>query len=413
MSNIDKLRYILTNHREEHFFTYRNFMLLTHPSIKNKNALDKLFDDIELMPEIEQAKDKIEIKFYKYDYNKKIYSKSELLSFILASINEDWNIIKGIDITTGKIHVWLNYNDIIFDPSLSIITNKETYKKQFKQIEIINNKDIFKYLEEHNNLYEFYNKGLFKKNKEKEFSINFIKNIIKEFNNNIEKQYELDETRIKNLKEHITYNNFRELRQVLTRQRKNYIESNNIAIHPSIDKNILKTIDDVAKNINEIMKKEYNMSIDYYNGTLGNCYALSILFNLSNEEFKLIQGAIPYKEQLLSGIVDRYYQHSWLEKDNIIYDPALRIITTKELYYTFVIKEDEYTKEDTENILRRIGFNLTHFRDFINGVQIGNNESIIYRTLNKKIDSKENKDAGEKLINSIKSLKLKKEVNYE
>lgn len=402
MSNIDKLRYILTNHREEHFFTYRNFKLLTHPSIENKNALDKLFDDIELMPEIEQTKDKVEIKFYKYDYNKKIYSKSELLSFIFASINEDWNIIKGIDITTGKIHFWLNYNDIIFDPSLSIITNKETYKKQFKQIEIINNKDIFKYLEEHNNLYKFYNKGLFKKKKEKNFSINFIKNIIKEFNNNVEKQYELDETRIKNLKEHITYNNFRELRQVLTRQRKNYIESNNIAIHPSIDKSILKIIDDVAKNINEIMKKEYNMSIDYYNGTLGNCYALSILFNLYNEEFKLIQGVIPYKEQLLSGIVDRYYQHSWLEKDNIIYDPALRIITTKELYYTFVIKEDEYTKEDTENILRRIGFNLTHFRDFINGIQIGNNESIIYRTLNKKIDSKENKESGEKLIKSLR-----------
>lgn len=407
MSNIDKLRYTLTEHREEHFFTYRNFKLLTHPFIENSDALNKLFDDIELMPEIENTKEKVEIKFYKYDYNKKIYSKSELLSFIFASINKDWNIQKGINITTGKIHFWLKNNNLIFDPSLSIITNENTYKKYFKQIETINNNDIFNYLEKNNNLYKFYNRGIFKKYNQQDFSINFINNIIKEFNNNVEKQYELNETRIKDLKKHITYDKFLEFRQVLTRQRKSYLESNNIAIHPSIDKNILKTIDDVAKNINEIMKKEYNMTIDYHNRTLGNCYALSILFNLYNGDFKLVQGGIPYIENLLSGPVDRIYQHSWLEKDNIIYDPALKIVTTKDLYYTFVIKEDEYSKEQTENILRRIGFNLTHFRDFICGIQIGNNESIMYRTLNKKIDSEENKIAGEKLITAIKSLKFK------
>ena len=153
------------------------------------------------------------------------------------------------------------------------------------------------------------------------------------------------------------------------------------------------------------MKNEYNIHVDYHNGTIGNCYALSIMFNLYSGDFKLIQGYIPYEKELLSGNVKRFYQHSWLEKDNIVYDPALRIITPKDLYYCFVQKEDEYSKEDTENILRRIGFNLTHFRDFMNGVQIGNDETIRYRALVKEIDSPKFKEEGEKLISHVRTLK--------
>lgn len=153
------------------------------------------------------------------------------------------------------------------------------------------------------------------------------------------------------------------------------------------------------------MKKEYNIDIDYHKGTIGNCYALSIMFNLYNRDFKLVQGGIPYQINSLGVTTNHFYQHSWLEKDNIVYDPALRIITPKDLYYTFVQKQDEYSKEDTENILRRIGFNLTHFRDFMNGVQIGSNETIRYRCLINKIDSPEFKEDGEKLISFVKTLK--------
>ena len=191
----------------------------------------------------------------------------------------------------------------------------------------------------------------------------------------------------------------------LTKKRISFLQSENIAVHPSIDENILGVIEKGAKNIRDLMKNEYNIKVDYYKGTIGNCYALSIMFNLYNGDFKLIQGYIPYEEGRISGNIKCRYQHSWLEKDDFVYDPALKIITPKELYYRFVHKEDMYSKEETENILRRIGFNLTHFRDFMNGEQIGNDETIRYRALVNDIDSPKFKEEGEKLISLVKTIK--------
>lgn len=407
--SIDKLRYSLTNHIEKYFFTYENLHLLIHPSIPNcGNLLNELEDDIKLIPKIEHTKDKINIEFYRYNYNENIYSKSELLAFILASINKDWNVIKGIDLHTCKSHFWLKHDNIIFDPSLSIITDNNIYLKKFKQLKEIKNGYVRNYLSENNNLYKFYEKGIFKKFHPKinpNFSINFINTIIIKFNKNIEKQYILDNKHIKDIKEYFWIDNFIELRQVLSQKRKSYLQSNKIAVHPSIDDSILKIIEKDAKNIHDLMKQEYDMYFDYYNNTLGNCYGLSIMLNLYNENFKLVQGGIPYKNNNYGIETKHFYQHSWLEQGNIVYDPALRIITPKDLYYIFVEKQDEYSKSDTENILRRIGFNLTHFRDFMNGVQIGGNETFRYKDLLNKIDTLEMKEQGEKLISTIEKVK--------
>ena len=76
------------------------------------------------MPEIEKTIDGTEIKFYVYDY-KNLYYQSELLAFIYASINQDWNVSKGFDINKGRIHYYLKSNNIIYDPSLSIITTED------------------------------------------------------------------------------------------------------------------------------------------------------------------------------------------------------------------------------------------------------------------------------------------------
>lgn len=408
--SLEQLRYSLTNHRKSFSLitSYVNFKLLIHPSIDNDNLLNRVEDDIKLLPEIQSTTDKTDIKFYRYDYKEEIYSKDELLAFVFASISEDWDIIKGIDKSTGKVHFWLKNKDIIYDPSLAVITSKDVYKKRYKQLKEIKNKDVITYLRENNNLYKFYQKGLFKKfsiKKNDDFSINFINKIIKEFNENINKQYILDDEKIKLFQKKCMIDNFIKFRQALTQKRTSYLQSENIAVHPSIDESILEVIKKGAKNICDLMKNEYGIKVDYYTGTIGNCYALSIMFNLYNGDFKLIQGYIPYEEQRISGKVKRHYQHSWLEKDNFVYDPALKIITPKELYYRFVHKQDEYSKEDTENILRRIGFNLTHFRDFMNGEQIGNDETIRYRALVNEIDSPKFKEDGEKLISFVKTLK--------
>lgn len=405
--NLDKLRYSLTKHTERFFFTQENSRLLIHPSITNyRDLLNKIDDNIELMPEINKTQDNITIKFYKFNYNDELYFKSELLSFVFAAIDSDWNIVKGIYLSTGKTHFWLKHDTIVFDPSLAIITNESLYSKKFKQLNEIKNEDVKYFLIKNNNLYKFYKKESFENfqaNKNHNFSINFINTIIEQFNKNINTQFILNKEKIEHIKRYIMLNDFIELRQVLTQKRKSYLQSNKIAVHPSIDNSILEIIEKASKNIYDLMNREYNVHVDYHNATLGNCYALSILLNLYNGDFKLIQGGILYQEHT----TNHFYQHSWLEKDNIVYDPALRIITPKVLYYTFVQKQDEYSKEDTENILRRIGFNLTHFRDFINGTQIGNNETIRYRYSVNKIDSPEMKEKGEKLISLIKSLKRK------
>ena len=247
-------------------------------------------------------------------------------------------------------------------------------------------------------MYRFYHKGLFNK-KDKDFSINFINNIKRKFNENFCRQYELSDEKIEEIKDFFWHDNFIDFRQVLTCRRKSSLVKNKISIHPSVDKKVLDEIDKYADSIRDLMKDEYDIIVDYYNGIIGNCYALSIMFNLFNGEFKLIQGGMPYKSRQKDG---DYYQHSWLEYKDVVYDPALRIVTPKDLYYMFVEKHNEYTKEETENILRRIGLNLTHFRDFLNGVQVGGDETIRYRSLVNKIDSDEFREEGEKLLSLVK-----------
>lgn len=397
---IDKLRYDLTTHVEKFMFTYDNYKLLIHPSINNDDLLNRLNDDLDLMPEIPSTIDDCDIKFYRYDYNEEIYSKSELLAFILASINSDWDIIKGIDFRTGKVHYYLKNGNIIYDPALGVITDLELHSKTFKRIRVIKNSDALEYLKEHNNLYRFYHKGIFNKKCES-FSIDFINEIRRRFNNNVFREYELTDEKENEIKDWITRDNFILLRQVLTKKRKSYIQSSNISVHPSVDPSILDLIGKYSGAIKSLMKQEYDIDLDYYNGTLGNCYALSIMLNLFNGEFKLVQGYIPYKSSYYSG-ENSFYQHSWLEYQDVVYDPAFRIVTPKDLYYRFVCKQDEYSREDTENILRRIGFNLTHFKDFLRGKQIGGDETIRYRSLVNKIDSLEFKEEGEKLLELVR-----------
>ena len=404
MMPLDKLRYLLTEHIEKFMFTTDNYKLLIHPSVKRySDLLNRIMDDIDLMPEIEKTIDNVYIKFYTLGYKEELYYKSELISFIYVSINPECNVIKGFDINKKRFHFWLKKDNIIFDQSLAIITSEEIYSKKFKQLQEIENKDIYLYLSKNNNLWRFYHKNNSKK--DSNFSLNFIRRIVNDFNESINNQYVLDEKNIEEIKDWITHDNFIRLRQVLTQKRKSYLQSNQISLHPSVDENILEIIKKASKNIQRLMKDEYDLDIDYYNGTIGNCYALSILLNLYDGNFKLIQGAIPYKSVYYLEKPNGMYQHSWLEIGDYIYDPALRIITLKELYYRFVKKQDEYSKEDTENILRRIGFNLTHFRDFMNRKQIGGDETIRYRMLVNKIDSPEFREEGEKLLALVRKIK--------
>ena len=266
MITLDKLRYLLTDHIEKFMFTTDNYKLLIHPSVqKYSDLLNRIMDDIDLMPEIEKTLDNVDIKFYRLGYKEELYYKSELIAFIFASVNHDWNIIKGFDINKKKFHFWLKKDNVIFDPSLAVITSEEIYSKKFKQLQEIRNEDIDCYLSENNNLCKFYHKNKIKKCSN--FSFDFIKGLIKKFNQNVNNQYVLDEKNIEEIKDWITHDNFIRLRQVLTQKRKSYLQSNQISLHPCVDESILKVIETAGKNIQHLMKTEYDLCIDDHNGT--------------------------------------------------------------------------------------------------------------------------------------------------
>ena len=81
--SLEELRYSFTEHRKRIFiYSYENFKLLVHPSIDADDLLNRLEDDIKLLPEINPTIDKTEVKFYRYDYNEQLYSKDELLAYL-------------------------------------------------------------------------------------------------------------------------------------------------------------------------------------------------------------------------------------------------------------------------------------------------------------------------------------------
>ena len=341
-TNFEKLRLLLSD-AESSVFEYENLRLLIHPSIHNKNLINNVRDNFESMPVIEPTYDNCDISFNMYNYDNKLYSKSELLSFLYASITRNWNIVKGIDILTKKSHFWLKHNNIIFDISLNIITNDSIYSKRYKKIEIIKKENIDNYLINHNNLYKFYNKS--DETSDKSFSINYINKFVSNFKANIFKQIELDNDNIENIKEYADINDYINIKQILTKKRRHYLKNNGISIHPSVDKTILEDINEKIANINKLVKTvNNNIDLNYYNNDIF-CYRdyLVVFFNLYDNTFKAIKGMLSTK--------DKDYNCCWLEKDNLVYDPSLRIITKKELYYTFFDKVKEYNDEEKQIIV--------------------------------------------------------------
>lgn len=393
---LEELRWLLTD-REKSVYEDRNYGMLSHISI-NSDLLSKINEDIEMIPKISRTSDNVDIEFDQYRYQDEMYYKDELLAFIFASCCTEWNIVIGFSLDTLKKHFWLENEDIVYDPSLTIVTVKYLYYKNFTAFKVIKQEEIDNYLSENNNLQKFYENEI-----STGFSINFINNIRKVYNENLDKQLNFTEERIEKMKQDICRNNFIELRQFLTLQRLSFLNSSKIAIHPSINPHVLDSIEIAANKIYELMQKEYNKYYNYYGRTMGNCYGLSGMLNLYDESFKLIQGGIPYTSKLGNLIFEDFYYHSWLEKQDFVYDPAFRIITPKALYYQFVQKQDEYTTEETENILRRIGFNFSFFRAYFD-------DSLVLKDLDLRyginaIDSKESIASGEKLIALIREIK--------
>lgn len=400
---IQELRFSLTGKEENTrmFHRYENFRLLIENNIGKNKLLDILYDDMELMPDIQKTEKNIKPKLCKYDYIEDYCKISELLSFIYASINSRWSVVRGKGIEVEKEHFYLKCGKYIYDPSLAVFVTQDSYSKVYLPIEEIDNEDIQEYLSTNNNLYKYYHKhNFFSRTIKRNFSLNFIKMIKEAFNRNINEQYELNDDNIEEIKRDYTD---LKVRKVLSNRRKWELESEGVLLHPDVDSTILEEIERDIEKINNAMNKKYNKEVDYKSYTESNCYELSILYSLCNSTFKLVQGGYTYKkynEFFPHRPEEEFYQHSWLEKGDIVYDPEKRIVVPKDLYYRIFEKEDEYTQEETKAMLKRVGYNFTYFSHFLNGIQIGNCEVISYYG-KERMNTPEKYEEGTRLIEAF------------
>jgi len=368
-------------------------------------SINRLLDDIELMPEIPSTKKfstpNFKIPDYMTDYSEN-FQLSEILAFVYSSINQEWNIVKAKELKTGKEHFYLENGELVYDPSLLVITTKDAYAKIFIDIERINNSDIKMYLETNNNLYKYYKSfSLFQK-KDKNFSIQFINDIVDRFTENVNSQYIINEYKIKETRNHSPFWNFEDMRIILAHKRKYEIDNEEILSHPEVDNEINEEIKTITDSIVKRVKNNIGKDISYKRCTLGNCYMLSTICNIYDEQFKLIQGGFPYDKHIefFKETIPEYYQHSWLEYKNVVYDPALRVITPKKLYYAFFEKIDEYSKEETKSLLKKTGGAFAYYRDWLEGLPTDTAGRLLF--LNRGTDE-EMTQKGNTLISKIET----------
>ena len=398
---IQELRRFLTG--KDNHWDYENYSLLISSDANNKKLLDRMYEDMEeLLPPIKPTAQKTIPKISQHSYNEYYYQISELLAFIYASVNDDWNVVKGADIKRDREHFFLKSGNYIYDPSLAIFVLEEDYYKKYRPIQEINNSDIKEYLSQNNNLYKFYNRfGNLGMEKHKDFSIKFIEQIRSQFMNNLKSKYEITPQNVEKIK---TIGDTA-IKCSLTNRREYQLESENIFIHPDVDDSILAVIETDTEKISKIVQEKFpRIPCSYKKNTSRNCYALSILYSLYSDKFKLIQGGYVYKRynEFFPNKPDgEFYQHSWLENDVVVYDPEKRIVVPKDLYYKIFTKEDEYTQKQTMEMMRRVGFNFTYLSHFISGARIGNDESIMYRFAKDRINTPQKCEEGNRIISAF------------
>ena len=85
----------------------------------------------------------------------------------------------------------------------------------------------------------------------------------------------------------------------------------------------------------------------------------------------------------------------------------MRIITPSNLYHEFFTTKDIYTKEETESIIHKLGYNLTFFSDYLND-NFPQDERVYYRL---RYGTEEAYNEGEEFLQEIKKIKSYKRTS--
>lgn len=136
------------------------------------------------------------------------------------------------------------------------------------------------------------------------------------------------------------------IRTFLTNSEEEMFENGYIVALDSIEDETIDPIFDLSEILEKyIMHYWPETGLDFHYNSVHGCYFLSTLFALASD-WTLVQG-------IQNIDVDHPVYHSWLEKDGIVYDPAGRIVTRKELYELFFDAKYRHSKQEIETFLKR------------------------------------------------------------
>jgi hypothetical protein len=264
---------------------------------------------------------------------------SDFLSTIIAIIDPSFNYTKVICKVDRKLtHTYIEKYGSICDLALNINTDTNCYSDMFEVASVL---PIFELKEMLSLCPDTILKYLFNEKKLKQMAheekIKKLETIINELEKSALEKEEITKVKREDATRDSAY-----LRAFLTNQRySKAVGTYEILCHPNIPDKVFNEITETISNLDKFLyhssrlfhKKHYN----YYENSLHNCYFLSTVFSLYDSSWKLVQG-----KSIHSGIG----KHSWLEKNGICYDPALRIITSSKLYYEFFNIVKSYSKKE-------------------------------------------------------------------
>lgn len=196
----------------------------------------------------------------------------------------------------------------------------------------------------------------------------------------------------------IDINKFSTLRSFLVNCSDDMFESGYIIALEGINEDLENEIYETTEKLQQYIEEEWEkVNLDYHFKSERGCYFLSTVFSLASD-WSLTQGKMRFEEK------ENDYYHSWLEKDNVVFDPALRVITTKDKYDIFFKEDEKYTKEEVQELLKRTGTFTNYKVDLEEGIIF----PIAYFAL---YDTERAREEGERIISSIDMFLLKNSVD--
>ena len=171
----------------------------------------------------------------------------------------------------------------------------------------------------------------------------------------------------------------RKLWPYFTKEDLSLYDNGYIGFHPEITDEIIEEITSLTETLDGFMQQYYQTAqIDYHHQSERGCHILSSIFCLSNPSWQLVQGTFDFEDK------SNHYYHSWLKKGNIVFDPAMRVVTLESLYEEFFISKYTYTKEELIPLFEQTGMFTYYEEDLKNGCVNPIGQMFYYNTENAK-----------------------------